>query len=168
MAHATLTRFQFTLRGLFLLTFIVALAVGGWLWLSGPRYSLPPRQNIASIEVTHKFYAIPYNRTIPAFVIPREHWDAILSAVEPCEHDGIPKTWVCLCDLRIHTKSDRAYRVSLFWLDGPVPGAFAISPAEESGPSTYYRGGDSRRLCKAIVAAYDDAFKLQREENERK
>jgi hypothetical protein len=150
---------QRTLKALFLLTLIVGIVLGRWAWLRGHLCSMPARQEIARIKVSRQFWAFLGNRSIPAFEIPEKHWDAVLAALTPCEHDTSPAAWESLCTLDIRTTADRDYRVDLFWLEDDGPGAFKVCV---DGRFTYFRGGNSVQLRDAIVAAYDESKILAR------
>jgi hypothetical protein len=142
---------------LLLLTVIGAIVLGYWAWSRGDRCSMPVRREIASIKVSHEFWAFQGDRKIPAFQIPEKHWDAILAALAPCEPDASPKKWEALCTLDLRTVENRDYRVEVFWLDYEGPGAFKVGVDEQF---MYFRGGNSAQLRDAIIAAYKDSKTL--------
>lgn len=151
---------RFAVKAFSLLAPIVAVGVGGCVWMADAPCSLPDRGDIAGMAVTDEFWAFDGDRQIPAFEIPEKHWDAVLAALEPCEPDALPAAWVSLCDLSIRTKANRHYRMNLYWLDDARRGAFSVSLGGRSPKKTYYRGGNSVQLRNAIVAAYDESAHL--------
>ena len=130
------------------------LICGVWLFFRSrdTRPSLPDAADIRSLN------AILYDREKDAkgaFQVPREHWNAILSALQPAQRDGNPAKWAGLGELEFKLASGGSYIVWLYSLDDSEPGAFSAGPTFES--RVYYRGGNSSDLERALAEASKSA-----------
>ena len=91
---------------------------------------------------------------IDDFEAPVGHWARIRDALSPSQHDPRPAAWQGLALLEIQTDDKNTLRVDVFWLPNEPVGAFAVESTALA--RKYYRGGNSRELEEAIVAAYGE------------
>jgi hypothetical protein len=89
------------------------------------------------------------------FQVPPEHWDLILAALLPAQQDDHPAKWESFGALDVKRNSGDSDHINLF-VTGTDPGAFSIGP-------TYYRGGNSTDLAKAVTKAFKETEKKKRE-----
>lgn len=103
---------------------------------------------VRSLEVEYREPAT--NRPV-TFSAPPDRWDALLSAMMPVRRDENPASWETLGTLKVvEGGGDRALTIRLYSV-GRGPGAFSIEgPGKER---TYYRGGPSDALIKALRSA---------------
>ncbi len=130
------------------------LICGVWLFFRtrDTRPSLPDAADIRRLN------AIFYDRekgAKVAFQVPREHWNAIFSALQPAQRDDNPAKWVGLGELEFKLACGDSYLVSLYSLEDSEPGAFSAGPTWES--RVYYRGGNSSELERALAEASKSA-----------
>jgi hypothetical protein len=116
------------------------------------RPSLPDAADIRSLNAS--FYDREKNAKVE-FEVPREHWNAIYSALQPAQRDGNPAKWAGMGELEFKLASGDSYLVSLYSLDDSEPGAFSAGPTFES--RVYYRGGNSSDLERALADASKSA-----------
>jgi hypothetical protein len=86
-----------------------------------------------------------------SFDVPQEHWEKILTALQPAKFDPSPAKWVGFADIDGKTNDGEPFYIGLFWTPDP-PGAFAAGTTFET--RYYYRGGDSTKLLQAVKNAY--------------
>ena len=130
------------------------LICGLWLFFRtrDTRPLLPDAADIRSLNAS--FYDREKGATV-AFQVPREHWKAIFSALQPAQRDGNPAKWVGLGELEFKLASGDSYLVWLYNLADSEPGAFSAGPTFES--RVYYRGGNSSDLERALAEASKSA-----------
>jgi hypothetical protein len=116
---------------------IMAILAGTWCWYFRPHNPFPTASQIEAMS-----YGGFGDDHWP---IPKNLWEDVLSALSPARRDLRPAKWALFGSLGIQTKRGNRIGVDLFLTDTP-PGAFQID-------STYYRGGDSQALTKAILSA---------------
>lgn len=131
---------------LLFVTIAVVLSLAVWLF-SAPGYTLPLPSGIASMEA--RFTCSDCDQR--TFVVPRDLYGEILSALSPASYDRFPAKWQVLGELEIRTYDGKALYVGLFDVESSNLGAFAAGPDFES--RTYYRGGNSRHLRIALAKA---------------
>lgn len=114
--------------------------------------SLPDIADVRSLKAS--FYDRDKDAKV-SFQVPRKHWNAIFSALQPAQRDRHPAKWAGLGELEFTLNSGDSYLVWLYSLDGHEPGAFSGGPTFES--RVYYRGGNSSDLERALVEAAKSA-----------
>ena len=130
------------------------LICGVWLFFRthGTRPSLPGAADIRSLNAS--FYDREKDAKV-TFQVPREHWNAIFSALQPAQRDHNPAKWVGLGELEFKLVSGGSYLVWMYSLADREPGAFSAGPTFES--RVYYRGGNSSDLERALAEASKSA-----------
>ena len=88
------------------------------------------------------------------FTVPREHWNAIVSALTPAQKDSHPAKWVGMGELRFQLANGNPWVVTLYEGDGDR-GAFSAGPNWDQ--RVYYRGGNTAELQNAMAAAFQTA-----------
>jgi hypothetical protein len=88
------------------------------------------------------------------FQVPPEHWELILAALLPAQQDEHPAKWESFGTLEIKRSSGDSDHINLF-VTGSDPGAFSIG-------QTYYRGGNSTDLTRAVTKAFKETEKKKR------
>jgi len=142
---------SFPLRLLWLALAAVTIIVAAiWLFLPhtvpGP---VPEATQIRSMEAT--FYDRRKGSDV-TFQVPAAHWRSILASLLPAKADEDPAKWEVLGELQINLVGGGSFQISLYSLDEEL-GAFSSGPTWED--RTYYRGGSTARLERAL----EDAFK---------
>jgi hypothetical protein len=94
------------------------------------------------------------------FQVPPEHWDLILAALLPAQQDDHPAKWESFGALDVKRSGGASDHINLF-VTGTDPGAFSIG-------RTYYRGGNSTDLAKAVTKAFKETEKKRRASAEQK
>jgi hypothetical protein len=126
------------------------------------RHLRHPFPRIANIEEMTAYYYDYKADGDPKkkFVVPRSHWDSILSSLRPSTGDQHPTKWPVLGELHIATKDGSRVDVLLAFIPDQSMG-FAGAFAVEKGPAErdYYRGGNSYALLEALKAAYEESRK---------
>ncbi len=129
---------------------LVILISGVWILArSGDtRPRLPDVEDVRSIEAS--FYDRE-QRTNVTFQVPREHWNAIFSALLPARRADDAAKWPGLGRLQFKLANGDSYLVSLYNPSSEV-GAFSAGPTFER--RVYYGGGNSRDLEQALTEAF--------------
>jgi hypothetical protein len=89
-----------------------------------------------------------------SFQIPPEHWEPILAALLPAQQDDHPAKWESFGALDVKSSTGATEHINLF-VTGSDPGAFSIG-------QTYYRGGNSGDLTRAVTKAFKETEKKRR------
>jgi hypothetical protein len=79
-------------------------------------------------------------------------WGEIRSHLLPADDDPKPSKWIGLGDVTIVKKDGRSIQIAIYKTSSG-PGAFSIG-------KDYYRGGDSSKLMKAILKAFEKSKPL--------
>ena len=126
------------------------LLLSFWYYRDGlnTRVPLPGSDNIRTIEAS---FFDRDQETRVKFQVPRDHWDRLLSTLQPARRDSSPAKWVGLGELNITLANGNPWNVQLYTTDED-PGAFASGSTFEK--RVYYRGGRSDDLEGALTAAY--------------
>jgi hypothetical protein len=136
---------------MFVLTVVACavVAVGlGW-YLNLPE---PPLPNLSEIERMQATIPDGPPRGSVVFDVPRSHWQAIYSAMQPAHKDEHPAKWVSPGDLNLTLKGGESFYIGLYYVDADLgSGAFSAGPTFEK--RVYYRGGNSAKLEKALADA---------------
>jgi hypothetical protein len=130
----------------------VAVIAFGW-YLNLPE---PPLPNLSEVERMQASISDGTARGV-VFDVPRSHWQAIYSAMQPAHRDEHPAPWAGPGDLNLTLKGGESWYIGLYYLDADLgPGALSAGPTFEK--RVYYRGGNSSKLEKALA----DALKAYR------
>jgi hypothetical protein len=120
--------------------------------------TLPALDDISSITLLHGLYHKNENSSemeFKEFEVASAYWPDIYDALTPYEMDRHPADWHVLGALLITTKQGASIRVDLYFLNEKSIGAFAIADDPADVHRTYFRGGNSLRLQKALIEAYE-------------
>jgi len=120
-------------------------------------YAFPNTSEIADIRVINAF--MDAEQKLPDFDVPFETWHEIITSLTPSQTDKEALGWEVMAVLDIKTKHEGSCVVTLFNTSPQPIGAFAISLG--SAKASYYRGGNSTKIRKIIVAAYQASGKKQ-------
>lgn len=126
---------------------VAIVAVVVLLQLRAARRPVPEAGEIRSMEATF------YDRgtgSLVTFQAPAAHWQPILSSLLPAKEDRDPAKWVGLGELQFKLAGGYSFVISLYSLS-ESPGAFSSGPTWEQ--RTYYRGGSTARLERALAEA---------------
>lgn len=85
------------------------------------------------------------------FTATPEDWKAIRAGLLPAKVDPKPSLWEWFATVTITKKDGQQFEAEIYALPYAT-GAFSID-------KTYYRGGKSADLAKAVIAAYDKSRK---------
>jgi hypothetical protein len=120
----------------------------------------PLPASVRSLEVEFRDPAT--NRSV-TFTDPPGGWDAVLAALMPVRRDENPASWERLGTLKILKWDETLLTVSLYSV-GRGPAAFSIEgPGKET---TYYRGGSSDALIRALRSAREARVTTNRDTRE--
>ncbi len=114
----------------------------------------PALETIQSIHASYDDYERDSRKQIE-FDVPEADWVPLFAAFQPAKYDPAPMKWVSLGELQITLKDGRPFHVSMYSVSSGA-GAFAAGPSWEQ--RTYYRGGSTTRLTKALRMAHDRAL----------
>ncbi|MBI3865649.1 MAG: hypothetical protein HY290_27565 [Planctomycetia bacterium] len=139
---------------------VILAAVGVHVLPEKRRDPVPDVGAIRSMEAT---VDLPGRDSPVTFQIPAAHWRSILSSLLPAEEDPNPAKWESVGRLQIKLSWGKTFIIDLYVVrDGP--GAFSSGPSLED--RTYFRGGSSAKLEKALSEAYE-AFEVRRDSGTR-
>ena len=106
----------------FVLT-VVACAVVviglGW-YLNLPE---PPLPNLSEVERMQASISDGTVRGTVVFDVPRSHWQAIYSAMQPAHRDEHPANWVSPGDLSLTLKGGKSFYIGLYDVDANLGSA---------------------------------------------
>ncbi|GAC1346655.1 MAG: hypothetical protein NVSMB14_09640 [Isosphaeraceae bacterium] len=121
-----------------------------------PTGPLPREKDVRSLKV---FYLDDKTNDRASFEISKKDWAKILDALAPAKRDDHPARWELLGAMVLVTTEGKSIVVNLYSV-GEGVGAFSIENADRKG-RTYYRGGKSADLLKALRAASRNPFKVE-------
>jgi hypothetical protein len=164
---------RFTVRFLFVLTFIVAAVLGVFRWINAAReavrqwrptntvtgYRFPVIPDITGMEVRRWRRAEDGVGKEADFDASKESWSDILAALSPSEIDPKPCPWQAIGQLRIRTNQGQDSCVNLFSLEEAATGAFSAGPDFDT--VRYYRGGNTAQLQSALSKAHAEFQRSQ-------
>lgn len=131
----------------------ILLAAGGSAQAREQADPLPKAKDIQSVQIE---YDHPQKDNVK-FEATLEDWTAIRAALTPAKRDPNPAKWESLGTVVLKTKKGEPFNVYLYTTSKP-PGAF--SAGKSVMKRTYYRGGKTKKLLRAL----DNAYKKSQDE----
>jgi len=123
-------------------------------FLASPKPRSPaPVPNFGEIRGMEAAFRDTRTDSEVTFPVPAAHWKRILSLLLPAEEDedATPAKWEHAGDLEIELAGGAYFLITLYSVN-EGPGAFSSGPTREQ--QTYYRGGSSAKLERALAAAF--------------